>query len=349
MRDPIKNAVSAFSNYEGLYNAAKTKIGMSDANTLIYQLSGKYIKDTATSTFYKATLKYEDIDVDMEVANDEALWFLLSPIGSAPNNATMNNLRVSGKVPVIKLVLEKVGAKGVITITENRTHLQDQPYDMFCIPYSDDMLFKHTDSGNTFISPYTKSLAMSFAQQLAADLGNEVVYDVQILPYCPVPNLYTEEEGSGVMTYRDVAATYIEDGNGNPISAIFWAATSAFSLEIPYTIELPQSALDRKLMSVCQKYRMCSPNMASFFDFDPILNDGVATIEVDCYYKPYNPYIHLNPRFGGIYGSAEYEVRGLDLAGNFSLTQITNAWTEYQLQNKNFETIFNRQQESLLM
>ena len=42
-----------------------------------------------------------------------------------------------------------------------------------------------------------------------------------------------------------------------------------------------------------------------------------------------------------------YDGRGLILQGDFSLPRVTSAWTEYQLQNKNYLNIFNREIQSL--
>ena len=58
---------------------------------------------------------------------------------------------------------------------------------------------------------------------------------------------------------------------------------------------------------------------------------------------PYNPYIHINPIFSGLYGQDFNDARGLVCGGDFSLARITDAWQSYQLQNKNYQAIFDRQ------
>lgn len=220
---------------------------------------------------------------------------------------------------------------------------------MFCIPYSDDIYFRYTEGEHTWDLPFTKTMAMALAQDVATDLGSGAVFDIQILPYCPVKHLFKIVNGKKIMIDQAPSSTYIVDEGGNPIGSIFWCFSSQFSFEIPYTIQVPNTPRAFKEQAICDKYRLCSPNMSSFFDFSPSKNNGVEVIEVDCYYKPYNPYIHLNPRFKELYALdyIDYEVRGLDLSGNFSLTQVNDAWTTYQLQNKNFENSFNRQQQQL--
>ena len=72
-------------------------------------------------------------------------------------------------------------------------------------------------------------------------------------------------------------------------------------------------------------------------------NGGVSFFNIDCTYKPYNPYIHVNPNFGRLYGGDFDDSRGLIVGGDFSLPQTTSAWESYQLSNKNFQASFDRQ------
>lgn len=94
-------------------------------------------------------------------------------------------------------------------------------------------------------------------------------------------------------------------------------------------------------------YRLCSPNFNGQFEFSAAMNGGVNYFNVDCSYKPFNPYIHINPNFGGLYGEDFDDARGLICGGDFSLPQISNAWANYELNNKNYEKIFNREIENM--
>lgn len=271
------------------------------------------------------------------------------------NTMTASSLNMVCDVVYSSYELVPYMSKGTIRISQDRVHLNDQPYDMFCIPYSDDIYLEF--SGIVLEDPFKKDVSMGFAQAISSSLGSSASYDIQILPYCPVPNLFEVIDGKKVMHFKERASNEITTaitqvaGGELVTSAIFWAPSSSFELSIPFEINVPTNSIDMKLIEICDKYRIASPNMSSFFDFSPMKNGGVTSIDVICAYKPYSPYIHLNPRFEGIYASpgVGYEVRGLDLSGNFSLTQTSNAWTDYQLQNKNFENIFNRQMDSLKM
>ena len=59
------------------------------------------------------------------------------------------------------------------------------------------------------------------------------------------------------------------------------------------------------------------------------------------------PYIHINPNFGRLYGQDFDDARGLICQGDFSLPQTSEAWNTYELQNKNYQTQFNRQIDNM--
>lgn len=64
--------------------------------------------------------------------------------------------------------------------------LKNAPYHMFAIPFSDDLALYE---GDTLKCVTNKSVAMNAAQALAQQAGAGVVYDVQLLPYCPIRDI----------------------------------------------------------------------------------------------------------------------------------------------------------------
>lgn len=121
----------------------------------------------------------------------------------------------------------------------------------------------------------------------------------------------------------------------------------AFDFPSAESIEMGSDCLTIKLRNQCDMLRICSPNYSSVFEFSSQANGGVHYINVDCSYKPYNPYIHLNPDFGGLYGSDFNDQRGLVCGGDYSLARVTSSWADYQLSNKNYQSIFDREIQSL--
>ena len=239
-----------------------------------------------------------------------------------------------------QLTLDTTQVKIKVTLGNDRSHLYDEPYDMFCIPYGN---FKIKHDSIIFQS---QKIGTKLASAIAEKAGAGAVYDVQILPYCPIMPYINKEyryvEG------EKVRHSLITDADGKTISAVFWCTNSNFNFTINYNIPKMPTALSTKVASHCRKYRLVSPNYASIFEFDPYKNGGVDYFRVDCSYKPFNPYIRIAPVFKNLYGyGGDYDSRGLILSGDFSITQLSNAWANYQLQNKNFEAMFARDMQHM--
>ena len=394
--------------------------------------------------------------------------------------------------------------------------LQDAPYYMFAIPYSDDLTLFSGDS--VHCNRTKKSVAIAAAQAIATSAGAGAVYDVQVLPYCPVrqcikttykkdgtyvlssggtyknkyviipgtgfeitkklilnreyylkkennvnvilrsnsiikvmyDNLFTssttvyeikkleintttgiklytnKEDETPVLTiaYNDYVAsdkvlviyltdTYAADadnyidqfaditinkgdnfyttidignvvtsditvsleGSNQVVNTILWANTSKFTFDLylanhfllqsaetgsgnVYKVHsISQDVIDNlafgfdamnvKVKSQTELVRLVSPNYSSFFDINVQYNKGINYFNIDCFYKPYQPYIHVNPDFNGLYGKDFDDVRGLICGGDFSITLTNDAWSTYQLNNKNYQAIFDRNMQSL--
>ena len=83
------------------------------------------------------------------------------------------------------------------------------------------------------------------------------------------------------------------------------------------------------------------------FEFSIAKNKGITKFNVDYTYKPYQPYIHINPDFKGLYGTDWDDSRGLILGGDFSVQATDSAWVNYVNNNKNYQAIFNREIDHL--
>ena len=108
-----------------------------------------------------------------------------------------------------------------------------------------------------------------------------------------------------------------------------------------------ETAISTKVDCECDIYRLVSPNYQGTFEFNVAKNGGVNYFNVDVTLKPFNPYIHINPNFKNMYGSDFNDARGLVCQGDFSYGQLTDRFQEYELNNKNYESMFNRQIESM--
>lgn len=226
-----------------------------------------------------------------------------------------------------------------IVISNERPH-SDTEYDIFCIPYGE---LKWGEKSTTS-AIYGYRLAMEIMKQFGSQ-----VYDLQLLPYCPAPqNRFSKEEDQIIYS---PAEGDIQVGPTNDTSValtgIIWVQNGDFS----FTITAPQnahlealsSAIDMKIENETSIHRLTSPNYNGVFEFSAQKNGGVSSFDIDCSYKPFQPYVRISPTFGGLYGEDFNDARGLILGGDFSLPQTQDNWVQYQLQNKNYQVMFDRQ------
>lgn len=228
-------------------------------------------------------------------------------------------------------------------IPKTRKILRDAPYCMFCMPYSDTYQYTDVNMGNINRKTANKTNALSLAAAISASLG-EKLYDIQLLPFCPISKVREFGVECWISTMvPDVDFTLIDQAQ----QIMFWADTSIGSFDIQYNYPIYNVAdsIEFKVNSQTKFVRLCSPNYSGVFEFSPHKNGGIAYFNVDYQYKPWSPYIHMNPNFGGLYGEDFNDGRGLILGGDFSLTTLSNHWTNYQIQNKNYELIFKSQIE----
>ena len=152
------------------------------------------------------------------------------------------------------------------------------------------------------------------------------------------------------MDFSNLSRDLIKDDNDKNIGAIVWCSSCTRIFDIDEGISVSSNAINRKVESECDMYRLCSGNYQGIFEFNAAKGYGVNGFRVDCTFKPFNPYIHVIPKLGGLYGAnfAEFkDARGLICGGDFSLSQMSNEWANYELQNKNYQNIFDRQIQNM--
>lgn len=236
-----------------------------------------------------------------------------------------------------------------LTIGAHRP-LVDAPYDMFYMPAAPLRILG--------IDTYT-DLYLRLATEMATKLESNL-YDLQLLPYCPAPNNVELDVYSGDPLIRpdtDAGAiSYVTDSDGNNIGAVMWANQSVFSAdlriggsaELPLIgFEAPTDPVEMKVADACTMYRIVSPNFNGAFEISLAKNRGLKDFTANCTYRPYSPYIKVAPTFSGLYGESFDDVRGLICGGDFSLPIVSDAWVQYQINNKNYQVMFDRQIEHL--
>ena len=222
--------------------------------------------------------------------------------------------------------------------------LDDAPYKMFCMPYyTGNYEYRFSVDGTSY-RDVDKEIQMCWAMSIAKELGDSL-YDLQILPYCPISNWEMANDRAFYSVGKTVNMDYVELKKSDNVTCGYCSFCDVSSKEqfLTYPIEV----MDYKIDNECDMYRLCSPNYASVFEFSAAKNGGVEGYNVRYTYKPYQPFINVAPKFGRLYGKDFKDNRGLILAGDFSLPIVKDAWINYQLQNKNYQLAFDRQIENM--
>lgn len=321
---------------------------LTGSNLLTYE--GKYIKETSTGKIYKIGVSYGALtSISEDVATGTNPYIELQGIIDKVReiNGTGNNASYTLTYEVQKVgpVFTEVTPKDAITIpfSNSGRALDDAPYYMVAMPVGCDIIV-----GNSRVRS-EPDVVYGLAQQMGRALGSEL-YDIQLLPYCPVPDAVTRlnELNTHDLTIN-VDYITITDGSSNIKTVLFYCTHSSFTNTVKlttdqsYTIERILKDYDVKVQNECDKWRLCAPGYTNTYDFSMAKNGGFRGFNIQCTYKPYNPLIAVNPVYGGLYGQTfNKEQRGLILSGDFSMPIVTDHWVQYQLNGKNYEDIFNR-------
>ena len=281
----------------------------------------------------------------------------------------------------IRITATEINVSGTVnwkTDFANHVGCKDAPYHIIAIPkYSVgyNVNYRIQDSvptADTYLCPQTNNEALVDAIINAYASGGELV-DVQLLPYFPyntkagyiandigddmVSNIDLDTPDSMMLKGQAETGTYAgwnapqfqifgDKGTLNNV-CIFYLDSSDYSFDISKTIAITSrvsdTAKNKKLSNELDLYKIVSPNYNGEFEYSNAKNNGTTKFNVDMTLKPYNPYIHINPVFKGLYGDNYKDNRGLICQGDFSLPIITDQWKTYELNNKNYQNIFNRQ------
>lgn len=323
----------------------------------ITRLDNQVILDTATGIYYRITLTREAAESVVSVDPISRVGITLSSAipssvdgSSVEGSATSKTFIINqeGKINYsLTLTQQALVAKTTIPLQANRYHLDDSPYDMFCIPYTlegKEPLVIY-ENNNPIIAAPNRFAGMAIATAIMSRLADKQI-DLQLLPYCPVR--YCLRNGrfdiTGVAANK-ITGTIGEDSQN--VSVVLWATTSRVQIRLTHSIPQEQMLVEKKVKSETDMYRLNSPNYAGSFQFNPQMNNGVQEFVVDCNYIPYGSYIHVAPAFSGYYGRDFNDARGLICGGDFSLPRTSNAWESYKLNNSTYQQVFDRQIQNL--
>lgn len=231
--------------------------------------------------------------------------------------------------------------------TQGLTQSEQTPYAIAAMPYgSKDYYIGDLRLGSTEMK---NNLACAMAISRAYSSSGWLM-DAQLLPYCPCKEVLRPD--GNIDLSKSLSFCPIVEGAARRGALISCKdATFASTLYTSKGQVFKHTVTNVKMDNLTVKCRLVSPNGNGAFEFNPAkmvyANEAQIGFEAYCTYMPYQPYIRVVPHFARLYGEEFGDYRGLICGGDFSLPQISDSWEAYQVQNKNYEKMFNRQIQSL--
>lgn len=289
-------------------------ISIGDTSAL-RSLQDKILLDSSTNTYYKINVitNYEEKPITITSSVDGG-QVALNALNSARTTAhslsgNYTTFTATNASDSYAIQLNQVGVSLYVDLNSDRAHLNDAPYDMFCIPFSDTLKLK---SGSTQFT-CSKNVALSMATEIAKDLGSGTVYDVQLLPYCPNRVLVVNSSSpSSVLDLSRVKYDLIkESSTDKPKSAVIWCTESTF--QVPITVD------------------------AQINEFIPT-SDAPGMIQTGTYYAMMNEHIHSYTARMSI-KATDMLVYKVDRNTN-SIISIDNLYNNIEVTTDDFLNIF---------
>lgn len=268
----------------------------------------------------------------------QELFYIQNGVEPIPSNARIIlYVRTPFNYPQLSVKLVPIGSDSqspLITydFTYTKAITRDAAYEIIAAPY-EDVTFSNVP-GITGNFSHSGDVALQWFQNIINKYnGSNFAYDLQLLPYCPVD--------SNDLSAQKVVFCKREGAN---LALAIQLHTSNFSQQIR-TTRFPIRE-DIKLSNELDLYRLVSPNGVGEYEWSPAKNGTNISpnqvFEVDCTLIPFHPYIKVNPYFGLLYGKDFNDYRGLICGGDFSLPILNSEWETYQLNNKYYQAIFDR-------
>lgn len=366
---PQTGAVMFYSALHDLYpyntsantfrELARVSLGVNNNPNIYQQENNKIIKETSTGKFYRVIVKRENNVLGIhQIAKSTNIYNKMMPIlerafGAGTVNGT-TPFTLQYRIARYSFDFEELPEASItITIPQSRQHINNDVFDMVMFPAKS---LRLTREQNTYITDETVN--ENVLAQLMLTIPKEKLYDIQLLPYCPITDGRFYDDGTGT-TLELSASAFVTDEDytlatygGNKAFFMYYPSVASFtkSLTRPeLQVAIPADPVEFKLENESKLYRLSSPNYNGAFEFSAAKNRGILGYNITCSYRPYTPYIKVAPIFNssGMYGGDYGDARGLICGGDFSISQMTDQFASYELQNKNYQQMFDREIKSL--
>lgn len=342
---------TAFSNsWSSLIGKLNSDLGHgstlsdNDYNTIL-NMNNKYIKDS-DNKIYQINVTISTTPLEGTLTSGLCYDDIVSRIdgtGLTRYGSIADAIKYYETFKTVNVIATEIttGAVNWSINWSGKRETSDSDFNIVAIPY-DNITANYNNTDYAIDNSSCKLLVDSIIQ-----VAGDNLVDIQLFPYCPL-QIMTNNNGKLVVDQGDSSEYDLDTTNK---LVILYVQNSNFTFDILLTINVPivtgYTLLDYKISNECDLYKIVSPNYNGSFEFSVAKNDGVNYFNVDSTLIPYKPYIHINPNFKGLYGQDWNDSKGLLCGGDFSLPKYSDAWANYQLQNKNYQQIFDRQVRNL--
>lgn len=351
------------------YLMTKYQVGLDTWNDSYFYPNEILVYSEDTGKLYsgtRSTISAREIipTTFLETSDDDALQLMNTiknsfstsiPNSTVPmqvNNIKSTSFKITSNGEFYRYDFKEISAYNYTINIAERDSLIDQPFDMFCMPYSDE--FEYVDTQGNIIGTSSKEINLNIFQSISKNGTPTSIYDIQIVPYCPIISNVYEEDGKPRISLDGITYTEIKQKEGTDeytVGYLYWAKKSKDSFTIDYVIPDVLNASEKKVKSMTEFCRLTSPSQGSEFVFDPMKNNGVSSFLVQYHYKPYQSNIRIVPTWNqnSLYATSNIQNSqdGLIIMEDMSLSQATDKWAEYELNNKNYRSAFQRQIQSM--
>lgn len=261
---------------------------------LIKTSENKIYRVSITQTTRRASISLDVADENTLTIKDHIIISMRNTFGYNPSTGAGNvygnpwsNHYLEFDVVDYQCTLIDVSAETNVSysIPSSRVKCQDQPYDMFVMPYiNDNTKVRFTTNANqtwSNASDIDLEITKNIAQSIKVNTTTAEIYDIQILPYCPIPSMVEEMDDLELSDAEEVKRSLFRletlqehkdyefiTNQQDIISIMFFPNLSTFTFDIdaPIMSLHRRTPMGRKVASETEMFRLCSPNYSGQFE-----------------------------------------------------------------------------------
>ena len=339
------NALGLFSLEETTYQTLKSYNGMRiELNNVVYDVK-LVSEDTLTETKVPTATIVNNINRLVTPSATDLTNIGKEVISNSYKTLSTSDITIIGRSAKYYLQFTKAEdtLKSEIKAPASRTHLEDSPYDMFMLINESGVTYGV--NGVSYTSNHMVN--MNMAQALGEASGTDALYDVQIVPFNPIPGSILAD---GTLDFTNYDVVEIKNSANTVVGHYVMCPKSSLKFTLEKD-ELKFNPTDYKKSHNLDLYRLCSPNQETVFDFSPSMNGGINTWEISFNYKPFASYIKVQPTWNWLLGPSTYngltDFRGLAYNSSLTVSQLNDAYASYVASNKNYQQLFDNQINTL--